>query len=326
MAGHPLVLDPREYPELQGFGVRSMIEAGTFDLERYVWHATLRKARRIRGALIDEFGGLATSKPAPGPKTIPPPPNPGSEPPAIAGQGYSLVFEEDFDAGIDTNIWRKQRFDKAEQPSKFSVANSIMTITNSAGDTSIDLMTKAGFEWQYAYVEGLMRYTANRASWASIWMMSARHCAGGACVTPGVLDDTKVCELDWLEANHQFETSFGAQTYRSHFGTCHLNTGDGCGVNDIHFGEAAAPPPNGFSFNYKNDIGFQTAGVWRKFGGLWTANTIDWYCDDVLIKSHVPFVTMDQPQRLFLAMYRHPNEGTATLTTEVDWVRVWQKL
>lgn len=251
------------------------------------------------------------------------PPSGGPEPPAIAGQGYQVVFQDDFNS-IDGNIWRYQRFDKAEQPSKFSVANSVMTITNVAGDTSIDLMTKSGYAWQYGYIEGRMRYTANRASWASIWMMSDRHISlfpNAPCVTPGVVDDTKVCEFDMLESNHQFETSFGAQTYRSHFGTGHRNTGDGCSLADENF-----QTPYGFTFNYKNDIGMQTAGVWRTFAGLWTPTTLSWYCDDVLIKTCPPYASFDQPMRLFLAMYRHTAEGTATITTEVDWVKVWQQI
>jgi beta-glucanase (GH16 family) len=253
----------------------------------------------------------------PDPNPPPPPPPVVTEPPAIAGQGYSIVFEDDFDT-IDTTIWRYQRFDKAEQPSKFSVANSIMTITNSAGDTSIDLMTKAPYSWQYGYIEGRMRYTANRASWASIWMMSDRHISGGACVTPGVLDDTKVCEFDMLESNHQFETQVSpfTQTYRSHFGTAHSNTGGGCSLADTNLG---------WGFNYINDTGTVMAGQWRTFAGLWTPSTLKWYVDDVLLKTATPYASFDQPMRLFLAMYRHPNEGTATLTTEVDWCRVWQQ-
>jgi hypothetical protein len=253
-----------------------------------------------------------------------PPPTPSDEPLAIQGQGYSVVFEDDFDF-IDTNIWRYQRFDKAEQPSKFSVANSIMTITNSAGDTSIDLMTKAGHSWQYGYFEALMRYTADRASWASLWMMSDRWCSGGGCGTFGVEDDMKICEFDMLESNHQFETQVSpfTQTYRSHFGTAHKNTsgdastGAGCGVTDVDYG---------FGFNYENDIGIVMAGQWRRIAGLWTPSTLEWWVDDTKIKEATPWATFDQPMRLFLAMYRHPNEGSATLTTEVDWVKVWQQV
>jgi len=241
----------------------------------------------------------------------------GPEPPAIAGQGYQVVFEDDFDT-LDTNIWRLGAWYIAERPANYTISNSILTIAKNTSNTDQrDIMTKAGYAWTYGYFEARMRYTQNVDVWASTWMMSDQWISGGGCGTAGVMDGGKICEFDMLEANHQFESPL---TWRSHFGASHANTPNGQAGGSCGVGDQTSP----FSNNWTADTGMQTAGIFRTFAGLWTPTTLKWYVDDVYLKQYPTPISMNKAMRWFLGCWSHNN--AANLTTEVDWCRVWQQI
>lgn len=232
-------------------------------------------------------------------------PPPVTEPPAIAGQGYSIVFEDDFDT-IDTNIWRKGAWYIPESPANYSVSNSIASIFNHPSEhKQRDLMSKGAYKWQYGYFEARMRYTRNIDAWASTWMMSSNWIDTGNCNT------LKICEFDMLESNHQYESPL---TYRSHFGASHSNTTGACNMAD-----GVSP----WSTNWTADTGLVCADQWRTYAGWWTPSSLKWYLDDTLLKTYPTPSTMNQPMRWFLGIWSH--NFTTELRVDIDWCRVWQQ-
>jgi hypothetical protein len=233
--------------------------------------------------------------------TPPPPP----QPPAINGQGYSLVFEDDFTT-LNTSVWRLGAWYIPESPANYVQSGSIVSILNHPSQQKQrDLMTRS-LAWEEGYFEVYMRYTANIDSWATTWMMSDNWIRTANCTS------LKICEFDMLEANHQYESP---TTFKSHFGAAHKNTTGACGMADV-----ASP----WSTNWTNNTGVTVAGQWHTFAGLWTASTLKWYLDDVLLKSYpTPSTFAGNPMRWFLGMWSH--NYVAELVTEVDWCRVWQQ-
>jgi hypothetical protein len=226
------------------------------------------------------------------------------EPVPIVGQGYKIVFEDDFDT-LDTTTWRLNPWFLAESPTSFVHTPSTVEIHCRASESyqHRGLMTRS-LAWKFGYFEARMRYTRDPGSWSSHWMMSDNWIRTGNCTT------LKVSEFDIFE-------SFNGSpvTYRSHSGTLHLNTTSQCGLADQ------------YKPNWTADVGFELADNWRVYGGLWTETDCSTYVDGKLCKTWPVWDTTNQPMRTFLTGQHHSGVTTspADLVTEVDWFRVWQK-
>lgn len=230
---------------------------------------------------------------------------PGGEPAPISGQGYSVVFEDLFDT-LDTSVWRLANWYEPEQPSDVTVAGSVMSINSRAseGNPSRGAMTKAGYSWQKGYFECRLRWTANVNAFPAFWMMSDNWISTGNCNT------LKVSEYDIFEA-------FTVGYPNNHSGALHKNTSGPCGVAD--------EVQQVYTTNV-GDLGVTTplAGQWHIYSGLWTATTVSWYVDEILLGSKPVYSSSAQPMRLFLQMAAHGTAGQ-DLVSEFDWVRVWQQ-
>jgi beta-glucanase (GH16 family) len=233
---------------------------------------------------------------------VTPPVPPTAEPAPIAGQGYKIVFEDDFNT-LDTATWRLGNWYTPEAPANYSVANSIVSIVNKPAEhTQRDLMTRSK-AWQFGYFEMRARYTRNTSAWASIWMMSDHWIRTGDCTT------LKVCEFDIVETFHNLENP---TTYRSHSSTLHRNTSSYCGLPDEHRDPS-----------WTNDVGFELAENWRTYAGLWTAAECSTYVDGKICKKWPVYDSTNQPMRVFLGMWSH--SYSAEVKLDVDWFKVWQK-
>jgi len=219
----------------------------------------------------------------------------------IAGQGYSNVFDDEFNS-LDTNTWRLGNWYTPESPANYSVSNGILSIFNHPSErTQRDLMTRSK-AWQYGYFEMRAKYTRNVDAWASIWMLSDNWIRTGNCTT------LKISEFDILEAFHNLESP---TTFRSHSGTIHRNTSGYCGMADSA------------RSGWTNDVGFELGDNWHVYSGLWTPTDCSVYVDGQLLKTWPVWDTTNQPMRLFLGMWSHNYAAEDRL--DVDWVRVWQK-
>ena len=246
--------------------------------------------------LLASVQDVAPPVPLPDPD---PPPN-LEEPAPIAGLGYSLMFHEDFDAPIDTSLWRFGYGKTPESPANFVVKDSVLTITNKAAEKKQrDLQTKFGMK--YGYFETRMRYTQDPSSWASLWMMSKSWLDTGDCSV------NKVCEFDIFEA---FQSISGS-TWRSHSSTLHKNTTGPCGV------------PDEFRPNWTQDCGADLGWNWVVYGGLWTPTECSTYVNGRLCKKWPTFGTSDQPMYTMLGIWSH--SYAKDVQAEFDWFRIWQK-
>jgi hypothetical protein len=232
------------------------------------------------------------------------PPAP-SEPGPIAGQGYTMVFEDDFDT-LDTSVWRLANWYEAEEPSDVLVSDSVLSVYSrtSEGNPGRGAMTKAGYAWQYGYFETRMRWTANVNAFPAFWMMSDNWISTGNCTT------LKVAEYDIFEA-------FTVGYPYNHSGALHQNTTGPCGVPD------SVRQVYTTDVRTKGVVG-QLPGNWHVYSGLWTSTTVSWYIDGFLLGSQPVFSTTAQPMRLFLQMSSHGAAGV-DLVSEYDYVRVWQQ-
>lgn len=224
------------------------------------------------------------------------------EPSPIAGQGYSIVFQDDFDT-FDASFWRRSIWYEPEATnSDVFVSNSVLNLLSqsSQGFPGRWAMTRTQ-AWQYGYFECKMRYTNQAAAFPAFWMMSDNWMNTGNC---SVL---KISEFDMFEA---FQTNFP----RSHSGALHQNTTGQCGLAD-----------QVNSNSWTNDVGFDLGSNWRIYSGLWTPTNVYWYVDEVLLKSTPVWSTTNQPMRVIFQIDNHGGATGTELRAEIDWFRVWQQ-
>jgi len=232
----------------------------------------------------------------------PPPPPPANEPVPIAGQGYKLMFADDF-TEFNTDFWRPGAWYIPESPANYSCANSVLRIVNKASERKPrDAMTR-DWSFTYGYAEARMRYAKDTDSWASHWNMSDRWIRSGSCTPPNT-----VCEIDALESFHNLESP---TTWRSHSSTIHRNTSGPCGVADE------------FRPNWTNDCGLTLADQWRTYWFRWTATELSTGVDDKTLKTWPTYDSTRQAVRPFLGIWNHTY--SRDVWCEIDWYRVWQK-
>jgi beta-glucanase (GH16 family) len=255
----------------------------------------------------------------------------GAEPTPIAGQGYSLAFSDEFNAALDPAVWTTKQYWEDEPPAgAVVVSNGTVKINNFRPYPFTDQSITTGpywygdpvkKSWQFGYFEARMKFSAGKGSWPAFWLISKAHATSPnwpACPEP----DNNF-ELDIMEFQGDEPTQF--------YGTEHLNTGDRCTPADTDCRANCNAPLDDTRSVFTNPTAL--AGAFHTFSVKWTSTTLTWYVDDVSQGSQSLFSSGDQQMFIALTMqacgWDNTNACDAntpnTLTTEVDWVRVWQQ-
>jgi hypothetical protein len=247
-----------------------------------------------------------TAVTAEGSAPSPPPPPPGGEPAPIAGQAYTLRFDDQFNtlnrAVWDDHIWYEGAPAANAQYLQSGVFHLVARRSQGFQKTTATTLRSRSF--MLGYFEARMRWTAGPGAWPAFWLLSTGWANTGSCTTPAA-------ELDVFEGQGTEPNVF--------YGTIHRHSAGGsCGGNQMN-GNNWQPQ----SLNLTT--GFHTYAM------LWTATQVCWYVDNVQSHCAPTFSTTNQPMFLMLQMWiggwtSGTNSSTPDeLHTEVDWVRVWQK-
>ncbi len=248
--------------------------------------------------------GVATVARAPGP---------------IAGQGYHLVFKDDFNH-FRKRVWTHRIWYDDPPQSNWkgfqTVKNGVLHLrtgrsyaatctTCSSGDWPINTITTLkSRSFRQGYFEARMTWTKGDGAWPGFWLYSTQHAKDSdQCAT-------KAGEVDVFEGQ-------GSEP-KVYYGTVHSNT-NGCAPADDQ-------NPN----NYQ-EVGKNLTTGFHRYGALWTDSRITWYLDGKKLMSAPTYSTTDQRMFLLLQMWvggwtQDPNSSTPNvIQTKVDWVRVWQQ-
>jgi hypothetical protein len=229
-------------------------------------------------------------------------------PPAIAGQGYQLVFYDDFET-LNHNVWTNMPW-YTWKPEAYSITDGVLTI--SPADNSSELVslgTRAGtiphhpnavafeegyFEARISYGPASLSFTP--AFWP--WGVDRANQYPESPCSPVTLQT----EWDIME---NFHSPDNPQQF--HCGT-HTNTGGGCSVADVNEQRFVDTPSS-------------LAGGWHIYGGLWAGGQLRFYVDQIERATiAVPAAFVGQPMALTLSQSLQ-----AGASTSIDWVRVWQQ-
>ena len=248
-----------------------------------------------------------------------------SAPAPISGQGYSLVWRDEF-MWLDRSKWTNQVWwDGPGRPNTQYVQDGVLHVVAHQSDgwpnVTIDTL---GFldDLQEGYFECRMRDTGSRASYPAFWLFSTDWAKRSDCS----LGD-RATELDVVE-------TWGSDDPTDWSGTCHRHSAGG-----------AAPCPSNISNSnsYRDETPTVIVGEWHTYGLKWTTTQLAWYLDDTLshtetIGSGSPYGTVFAEHDMHLIIYQWPDRGNtidgsplptpgvdpSEIHTEVDWVRVWQ--
>jgi beta-glucanase (GH16 family) len=285
-----------------------------------------------KATTLNAFTQPCSPPPPPPPSPPPPPPPPpGGEPPPIAGQGYAVTFQDQFDIFDGGNWGEGIWYDPGSPPNSIYVQNGVLQLVSrkSQGYQDITVSTEGGSDpktFQYGYLEARMRWTAGNGAWPAFWLMSYRHAANpdwpsinSYCAEHGLpAAECYSGEVDVFEGQGSQPATF--------YHTIHKNS---CGCYGVADEQNAANWTNGVDLS-----GFHTYAI------LWTANEMKWYLDDNLIDTEKAsdsarngriFDALRQPMFVLLQMWIGGwTVGTDSSTpdelhTEVDWLRVWQQ-
>lgn len=249
------------------------------------------------------------------------------EPPPIAGQGYQIVFEDQFDGPTLDPIWQNAPFGGGA-PATVSSGAMVLTSTPTAwayaGSTGPRQAQEPNYPsaaaWEQGYFEARLRFTDDPWAWPAFWLFSmAKTEAWPEVICPPTGEYTS--EWDMMEGGLN-NTDGTRPASRSTYSVLHRNTeagssGPWCGVEDtsasIHH---LSPTVN--------------LADWHTWGGLWTEDQVCLYLDDAQIGCLPTYDTTAQPMHLiftinFAGLCGSCPPKPAQLQMEVDWVRVWQK-
>ena len=229
-------------------------------------------------------------------------------PTPIAGQGYSLVYDDEFNS-FNTSNWTDHIWYENSPPAgavTTSNGNLVLTSSRANGFPEVNVSSRGQRTWTEGYFEASFDWNGVQGSWPAFWLFSEHWADSGAC--PPYASELDVFEGQGLNPN-QF------------WGTLHRNTGGGCGLADQQNG-------NNF-FPQSSDIadGFHT------YAALWTNTQVCWYLDNRQLGCTPDYDSTDQPMFLILTQssggdFDGSNAitgSTPDLVNKFDWVRVWQK-
>jgi Glycosyl hydrolases family 16/Bacterial TSP3 repeat len=261
------------------------------------------------------------------PAPPPPPPASGPEPGPIAGQGYTLKFQDQLDRLGSTNWGASIWYDPGAPVNSIFVQNGILNLVSrrSQGYQNITVSTEGGTAprtFKYGYFEARMKWTKGNGAWPAFWLYSYRHATNPAwpninpvCSQLGEpLSHCWAGELDVFEGQGNDPSGY--------YGTIHQNSCGRC-----NYGGADVQNSN----NYTNVAPTNLTTGFHTYGMLWTATEVKWYLDGQLLQTATPYESLNQPMFLLFDMYIGGWSGGTDastpdeLKTEVAWVKVWQK-
>ncbi len=249
------------------------------------------------------------------------------EPEPIRGQGYQVVWEDNFDT-LNPAVWATHEpWYVAPPAGAVTVSDGTLKLTSRASDgypnleiTTLGQRTSTpprqypnSTTFQQGYFEARMRYTDSPHSWPAFWLFG-EHRAQTYPESP-----CPVLQGEWdIMENHQPPND------GFHAGTL-FNTSSSCGqAQQLR--------------QFETFVGFNLAD-WHTYGGLWTEDgDLCSYVDGVLAGCLEPYDTINQPMLIQFSQGGHcaaweddptkPGDcdlpKPAEIVTEVDWVRVWQ--
>lgn len=250
---------------------------------------------------------------------------PGTPTP-IAGQGYSVAFQDHFDF-YDRETWADHIFYDIPPPTdSIYCTSSVLHVNSRHSNTYPDLnlalartfVDGTTEDFQYGYFEASMRWNYETGMLPAFWLSST---ANGLNANWPATPDSPPCECTpCLNGEIDIVEAVFDDPQIIH-GTLHKNTGD--------LYEGTADDTNSPS---QYDTGINLNSSFHTYGLLWTSGAIRFYLDNSEILSMVPPWDSTK-QSMFLVFSQLPNnswEGNPASATndmdlEVDWVRVWQQ-
>ena len=283
----------------------------------HTWNPGTSQVKFSKGSAWYKVEALGVEDEGKYPASIPPDPPPPGEPPAIAGQGYHIAFEDQFvtlDVGHQNTwsmgIWYSQPLPDSRHLYLQNGRAQLRSIKGVAPHypclTTLHHTGVGGRAWKFGYFEASMRWDAVSGAWPAFWLLSKLDRYGqNAPDTP----QQWCSELDIFEG--YMDSYFGPTGFT---GTLHKNTGGRWGIPDETRGVSRAEVAN------------MTTGF-HKYAALWTASEVAWFFDDVELARVPAFASTAQDMFLILTMQyaNHVPMGADTMNLEVDWVKVWQK-
>jgi hypothetical protein len=233
------------------------------------------------------------------------------EPPAIVGEGYTKVFEDNFDT-FDTTTWKRDVFYERDDPvDQAYIRDGMLVLETRRSNNYIDVQveTEDKRSWRYGYFECRSKFSSGRGGQPACWLLSQRWANNPSCLTPSA-------EIDIFEAQSVDPFYW--------IGALHRHSGQ-------HVVDCGGNRTNRNAFRTET---FRVADTWHTFAAKWTPAQVCWYLDDTL--SHCAPVwdrTNASPMFMILSIgapgWREDNKIAAdspdVLTNETDWVRVWER-
>ena len=225
-----------------------------------------------------------------------PPPPPSGEPAPIAGQGYSKVFGDDFDALSNTSWGQGIWYDPGAPSGSIYAQDGILHLVSrrSQGYPEITVSTEGGTQpvtFTNGYFEARMRWTKGAGAWPAFWLLSYRH-----AVNPSYPSINPYCQQNGLPNplcySAELDVFEGQGTEPTvYYGTSHRNSCDCYGV------------PNQQNSNNYTNTNTDLTTAFHTYGMLWTSTTISWYLDGQLLKSASAYDSTNQPMFLLPQMW-----------------------
>jgi beta-glucanase (GH16 family) len=242
-------------------------------------------------------------------------------PAPIAGKGYRLVFNDDFNS-FRTRVWtRRIWYDGAAPRHSIYARKGVLHLVSRRSQGNyhyITVTTLKSHSFRRGFFEARMRWTRGQGAWPGFWLLSTRHARNPAwpninpfCANHGLL--RALCysaELDVFEGQGNEPRVF--------YGTLHRNSSGDYGVGDRQNSNNYHPQAKNLTTHF------------HRYGVLWTRHKLTWYLDGRRLMSTSPYDSTDQPMFLLLQMWDggwngDTNSSTPnSIQTRVDWVHVWQ--
>jgi hypothetical protein len=243
-------------------------------------------------------------------------------PAPIAGEGYTKVFDDEFEA-LDPANWLSTWWQPAPPPDTEYAANGLLHLVSMRRDgfPNVGIDTRGSCEdcadaHYFAppmYVESRIRIPKGSGAWPSLWMSSSAHMWSHRAPCP-----TLNAEIDIFEGWHAAVND--AHTFLP---ALHRNAGDWCGLADT---KSSWTP---------FDAGLDLSLAFHVFSVLVTATQVKFFLDGRPVTTLPVYDSTSQHYGLYISSWAcnagetcagwhdWTNAYTPDLDMQVDWLRVW---
>jgi len=261
-------------------------------------------------------------------------PAPAGEPAPIAGMGYELVFEDDFEGtSLNTDVWAPPPHHGTSFPGgAISVAGSILTVTadfdgvprNWVEIWSLGQQSPTpprypnALAWEEGYFEVRCRTTNDPWTKLALWTFNLEQQNYYGFTRPF---NTLNAEWDMVENGNR--AGFAGPTAYADVNHVHVRHRNTSAVNGI---------PDKSDLAFSNGTGLCD---WHTWSGIWTGGSIRTYLDGTLLTTLATYDAFAQPMPFILGSYPLAYSQAqidlwsipappAAIVTDYDWFRVWQ--